>query len=290
MRSLWKRAAWLTIPNTPSRSWVRESYNRDRLRVSIKMSNTLPTASTDGRATVSMVLGLCSGCLCIAGFPAVIVGVTALPGASPAGKTRAYIGIGTGIAGTVFWLVATALAPPPVDTSEPAQDAVSVEVAKPEMPTSQQKFCDIVTTASKEYSQAERSGANELKLSKLRHDRAVDLRDGVKDPMVEGWIATVDSLSTLPNGDAVFVVKLPCGGIKLTTGGGLDIGSNEIPLTSPLFSAIADLETGSSLRVSGELQWSSQDGYQVDVASDFSEAMSMWSPAFLFKFTAIGPP
>lgn len=53
--------------------------------------------SADKKATISLVLGLASFfCACLTGFPALIVGNMAYKHASPAGKTRATIGMGLG--------------------------------------------------------------------------------------------------------------------------------------------------------------------------------------------------
>jgi len=71
-----------------------------------------PTAvkSGDTKATVSMVLGLCSLlCAFFTGIPAVIVGFLALGKASPSGKTRAWVGIASGGVLSVAWAGLTAL-------------------------------------------------------------------------------------------------------------------------------------------------------------------------------------
>lgn len=262
-----------------------------------------------------MILGLCSvACMCFTGIPAIIAGVLALPSASPAGKTRAYIGIGAGSVMTVVGILVGALSDPPTPATSapapaaqttaaaaapaaaPAQDAAPapapepepVKVAEPEMPASQQKFCDAVTTAREEYKAAQRSGANELKLSKLRSTRKAAVLAAVKGGTVKDWVATIDSLQTNSEGKAVFVVELPCD-VKLGTWNNAlsDISDNTlIPQSSPLFDAIAELSPGTKLRVSGKLASGDIDGFR---ESSMTEMGSMTDPAYILRFTGIGP-
>ena len=269
------------------------------------MSDSTPVAPGDGKATLSMILGLCSVlCLCCTGVPAIIFGVLALPGASQSGKTRAYIGIGTGAVMTVIGLLVGVFSDPPAssrssDAPEPAgemitksgagaTDPVPEAVQEPEMPPSQRQFCEAITAGRQEYDAARRSGANELKLSKLRSSRTAAVLAAVPGGTVKDWVATVETLQTNGEGKAVFVVQLPCD-VKLGTWNNAlsDIADNSlIPQSSPLFDAIAELNTGTKLRVSGKLAAGDVDGFR---EASMTELGSMTDPVYILRFSGIGP-
>lgn len=269
------------------------------------MSNTDPAAPGDGKATLSMILGLCSVvCVCCTGIPAIILGVLALPNTSPSGKLRAYIGIGTGAVMTVIGLLVGVFSDPPAPSSSSdarapsgetttevgsrAAEAVPEPAQEPEMPPSQQQFCEAITTGRQEYDAARRSGANELKLSKLRSIRTAAVLAAVPGGTVKDWVATVETLQTNGEGKAVFVVQLPCD-VKLGTWNNAlsDIVDNSlIPQSSPLFDAIAELNTGTKLRVSGKLAEGDVDGYR---EASVTELGSMTDPVYILRFSGIGP-
>lgn len=90
--------------------------------------------SGDGKATASMVLGLGSVlCMCFTGVPAIALGVMALPNASPAGKTRAKVGIGAGSIMTVVGLIMSAMSDAP--TEKPVAPAVVETTPQTATPT-----------------------------------------------------------------------------------------------------------------------------------------------------------
>lgn len=242
--------------------------------------------------------------MCFTGIPAIILGVLALPGASAAGKTRAYIGIGSGALMTVAGCLIGAFSDPPASTAvtarqtegaaasvaAPAPIAEPVPVAPPQpaMSASQQHFCDAVNSARDGYQAAQRAGANELKLSKLRSQRKAAVAAAVKGGTVKDWVGTVDSLQTTGEGKAVFVVELPCGSKMGTWNNALsDIMDNSlIPQSSPLYDGIAELNTGTKLRFSGKLVSGDVDGFR---ESSMTEMGSMTDPFYVIRFTGIGP-
>jgi hypothetical protein len=159
--------------------------------------------------------------------------------------------------------------------------------AGPPMPADQQQFCSIVEANRTEYRGLGRD--NELKLSRVRAQRAQALRQAVKVSVTD-WVGTVKSLTTTGEGKAHVRIALPCEDVTVGTWNNemSDIMDNTlIPQSSPIYSALAELGKGRTVKFSGRLLTDDKNGFK---ESSMTERGSMMEPAFLMKLSAVSSP
>lgn len=250
-----------------------------------------------------MLLGLASIlCNCFTGIPAIILGAQALGNASEKGKPKAWVGIGFGSVTTLGVFIYAAVAPPPAPApsasnssppaarSEPSPErAATPPTPKVELPPTQAALCSTVGKYAADYKAARSSGANELKLSKLRRSRAAALKQAVPGRKFSNWVAEVKTLATTSEGHAVLVVELPCDTVIGTWNNTLsDIMDNSlISPSSKLYDAVSEFDRGDPVRVSGRFLADDTNGFR---EMSITESGSMTDPEFVVQFSGIGGP
>ncbi|MGH7286035.1 MAG: DUF4190 domain-containing protein, partial [Polyangiaceae bacterium] len=165
--------------------------------------------SNQGQATGGIVLGAI-GC----GFLALAILGNVL-GKSGAGSTRATGTPSASVSGASVSAGATTTLPAgtTVTTSIPAAPEVDPLAT---LQPSEKAFCGVIADYSRQYDDAKSSGANQLKLSKLRTQRKQAMLQAV-NASVSGWTGKIDDLKTNSEGKASVVVKLPCEGGTIKT-------------------------------------------------------------------------
>ncbi|MBI5479661.1 MAG: hypothetical protein HY906_12430 [Deltaproteobacteria bacterium] len=154
------------------------------------------------------------------------------------------------------------------------------------MPAAQQAFCDVVTGAAEEYEDAQRSEANELKLSKIRTSRRDGMVRVVPEGMAKDWVGVVRAMKTNSEGQAALSVRLPCG-VKIATWNNALSDMRDrtlIPQSSKLFDVLADLGTGKRVKFDGGFISERLNGFKEE---SLTEQGSMADPVFIFRFSAV---
>lgn len=121
---------------------------------------------------------------------------------------------------------------------------------------------------------------NELKCTAVRKARDEAVAEAMGDGEIDGWIGTLERMSTTGSGSAYISVAIPGYPVTLSTwnNGLSDLADRTmIPFASPLYEVVAELEEGDVVIVSGQLL----------AESSLTEAGSMEEPEFTTRFSAI---
>jgi hypothetical protein len=149
------------------------------------------------------------------------------------------------------------------------------------LPAAERAFCDALTEHARLYHGA----PNDLKRSAVRAARGKALRDAVPGGRVQKWTATIKTLTTTSEGNAVLEMVLPCDdfGIGTMNNELSDIGYETlIPITSSAFEGLSDMKPGTVIWFNGALvpDDSRLDGF---VETSLTERGSMTGGYFLVK-------
>jgi len=145
-------------------------------------------------------------------------------------------------------------------------------------------------TVAKYYAQYKQM-PNELKKSAVRTERGREISRIFKGATrADEWIGTIDSMGTTGEGRAYVVIKLlpDSSDVKIHTWNNSisdAFDSSLIPQGSDLFSKLSAFKEGDTVCFSGKFFES--DGSDFIKATNMTEAGSMRSPEFLFKFSSI---
>jgi hypothetical protein len=276
---------------------------------------TAPQPQKNGTATLAMWLSFASLITCgFAGIPALILGIKAKkeidsqPGRF-SNAAHALVAIIMGSIGTLFAVAAlvgmvsgnknnaAAINGESTRADHPAGEGPTPGVtvartAAPKadplaaLPDDERAFCSVVSTFAKQYDDAKRSGANELKLSKLRTARKQALVESVGGN-VTGWIGKIDELSTTNDGKAAVKVTLPCKGGTLTTWNNTFSDMTDhtlIPQASSVYDSLSDIGEGKTVSFGGSFIPNDKDGYH---EGSMSEEGSLGDPEYLFRFAHV---
>lgn len=216
-----------------------------------------------------------------------------VPADLAAGAARARIAEARLAAGKKEWEEVRRLASAAKGGGEPTDtDAASLlamadaaEEAARTPPPAERSFCQILEESRQRYSQAKQSGANQLKLSKIRGDRRKKFAQlGFRRAVA--WHASVATLETNSQGKAVFRVVLPCGAkLKTWNNEFSDMADDTlIGQASEIFEVISELKGGQDIRVSGVFIGSDEDHFK---ESSLTENGSMLDPEFIFRFQSV---
>jgi len=133
---------------------------------------------------------------------------------------------------------------------------------------------------------------NELKKSAVRTERGVEIKRVLKGTLrVDEWVGIIDSMGTTGEGKAYVAIKLlpDSSDVKIHTWNNSisDVfDSSLIPQGSDMFSKLSAFKEGDVVCFSGK--FFASDGSDFIKATNITEAGSMRSPEFLFKFSS--PP
>ena len=198
------------------------------------------------------------------------------------------------VLGSVFLITAFTVIGTGTGESEEGQSASNASDSKEKsaakkkadvpVPADQAAFGEAVTQFYKPY----RDAPNELKKSVLRTKRKGEIQSvlGTSAEFTD-WVATIADLSTNSDGNGILSVKLEGSGVQLKTWNNAlsDILDNTlIAQSSPLFNAIAEMEEGARVKVSGA--WISSDEDHIKESS-MSEYGSMTDPEFIVRFSSV---
>ncbi len=156
----------------------------------------------------------------------------------------------------------------------------------PRMPSDEAAFCQIVEQAARTYKENQAGGANELKLSKLRTNRAEILKQALPSRNVHYWIGHVSDLSTTGDGKAALGILLPCQidvVVKTCNNELSDLGSNTlIPTSSGLYGMLSNFHKGGPIRFDGRFLPDNVNGLK---EISLTEQGGMAEPEFLMRFS-----
>lgn len=162
-----------------------------------------------------------------------------------------------------------------------AEQAAAEQARWDALPATERAFCDALTEHARLYSEA----PNDLKRSAVRGARGKALLAAVPGGRVEKWTATVKTLTTTSEGNAVLEMTLPCAdfGIGTMNNELSDIGTGTlIPISSAAFQSLSDMGPGAVLWFSGTLV---RDDARIDgwYETSLTESGSMSGGYFLVK-------
>ena len=169
------------------------------------------------------------------------------------------------------------------DSSSNESTSTSTPQATVSIPQEQKVFCEAVSDFVSQY----KAAPNELKKSAVRVARKQKLQELLATLQFNGWIGELTDMGTTSDGSAYISVKLEGTSLKVQTwnNGVSDISEKTlIPVNSPLFNAISDLNKGIRVRASGQFVADDQDyiGEQ-----SLTENGSMTKPEFTVHFTQV---
>ena len=149
------------------------------------------------------------------------------------------------------------------------------------LPAEQEQLSTVIKPFIEQY----RSAPNELKKSALRTDRAKALSDALKSMEFDGWVGTVERMSTTTQGKAHLEIKLHKSPVSLKNWNNelSDIrGNTLIPQGSDLFRAVSELAKGDRVKVSGRFLQADKD-YIMEGSP--TERGAMTEPEFIVLFS-----
>lgn len=163
------------------------------------------------------------------------------------------------------------------------------------MPTGEALLCKSMEGYLYRDAEMKRTGANQVKLSRLRTERAKALKTLVQNSKstsivgtvaVAGWVGSLQKLTTTSDRKAAVVVKLPCLVLVKTWNNGLsDVSKHTlIPSETPLYTQLTEMRARATVVFDGDLFPDRDDGLRETSAT---ESGSMSEPGLLFRFKTI---
>lgn len=154
-----------------------------------------------------------------------------------------------------------------------------------EFPANQQNFLKVIEDYKVKYDDA----PNELKKSAVRTERGNKIKEALGNTHnFSSWVGIVEQMQTTSKGKAIFTIEIEGTGIKMGTINNefSDLFDNTlIEQSNPLYNAIAELQKGDKVIVSGSFLNSSARDYVEEYS--MTEAGSMKTPDFLVRFTNV---
>jgi hypothetical protein len=147
-------------------------------------------------------------------------------------------------------------------------------------PADERDLCAIVERANSAYEAAD---GNEIQQNRVVAARATDI---ARFGHVANWRATVDAIESSTKG-AIVAVKLTCGDIGVGTWNNFVSDTTDktiISTSSPLYSVIAGLQKGSTVRFTGAFLPSKDSGI---AETSVTTSGSMRAPDFIFRFEGV---
>jgi hypothetical protein len=161
--------------------------------------------------------------------------------------------------------------------------ASSEVVAGPPLPGQQQAFINANIAAIPQFN----SGKNEIQQEQARGRRREAIQSALNgDGRIEGWIGTVESISTTGDGNGIIKIRIhPSITVSTTNNELSNIGDNTlIEKSSPLFSILGNLSKKDTVKFSGTFIPDDRDCVQ---ETSLTIRGSMTEPNFTFRFSGI---
>lgn len=154
-----------------------------------------------------------------------------------------------------------------------------------EFPPNQQNFLKVIEDYKIRYDDA----SNELKKSAVRTERGNRIKEALGNTHnFSNWVGVVEQMQTTSKGKAIFTIEIEDTGVKMGTINNefSDLFDNTlIEQSNPLYNAIAELQKGDKVIVSGSFLNSSGSDYVKEYS--ITESGSMKNPDFLVRFTNV---
>jgi TM2 domain-containing membrane protein YozV len=151
------------------------------------------------------------------------------------------------------------------------------------LPADEKTFVSAVAGFIPQYNAA----PNELKKSAVRAARKAKLQELAPTLEFNGWVGRLEEMVTTSKGNASLKISLPGGPVSIVTQNNelSDIEDKTlIPIGSDLFNRIADLKTGTMVKISGRFISEEQDYIQ---EMSITEEGSVTEPEFVAQFNQV---